>query len=251
MEYFYRFILDYLDVINWIITKESTLEYLKTLQKNFSVSYYRKRACQIRRFLLYLDCYWAECIRLPREPRQIVKRVTVEDINKTIQLFKNHPNGDRYVALTLLGASSGMRPKEMYQLKTENIDFENRVVYVYHDPDNGQTTKTKKNRIVLFNGEAKQAIEKYLKIYSNNNRIKHLFSKRQCERMFSKTPLQVKDLRNFFSQEWGRHSGPTSIKKLLMGHRGDVDLRHYNAQNVEDLKIIYDKIMAEFSLLQC
>jgi len=108
-----RFLQDYLEVVNWIVTKDNTLEYLKTLQKNFSISYYRKRACQIRRFLLYLDCYWAECIKLPREPRQIVKRVTVEDINKTIQLFKNQPNGDRYVALTLLGATSGMRPKEM------------------------------------------------------------------------------------------------------------------------------------------
>jgi len=36
-----------------------------------------------------------------------------------------------------------------------------------------------------------------------------------------------------------------------MGHRGDVDLKHYNAQNMDDLKIIYDKIMAEFSLSQC
>jgi len=226
------------------------LEYLKTLQKNFSISYYRKRACQIRRFLLYLDCYWAECIKLPREPRQIVKRVTVEDINKTIQSFKEHPNGDRYVALTLLGASSGMRPKEMYQLKPENIDLTNRVVYVNNDPDKGQTTKTKKNRIALFNEETRRAIEKYLQIYSNNNRIKHLFSKRQCERIFSKTSLQVKDLRKFFSQEWDRRGGPTSIKKLLMGHRGDIDLRHYNAQNVDDLKRIYSEIMLNYYLLK-
>ena len=95
-----RFLQDYLDVANWMVTKDTTLEYLKSLQKNFSVSYYRKRACQIRRFLLYLDCSWASCIKLPREPRQIVKRVTVEDINKTIQLFKEHPAGDRYVGKT-------------------------------------------------------------------------------------------------------------------------------------------------------
>ena len=144
-----------------------------------------------------------------------------------------------------------MRPKEMYQLKPENINLENRLVYVNHDPDNGQTTKTKKNRIALFNQETKRAIEKYLEIYSNNIRIKHLFSKRQCERIFSKTSLQVKDLRKFFSQEWDRRSGPTSIKKLLMGHRGDVDLNHYNAQNVDDLKTIYNEIMANFTLLQC
>ena len=131
----------------------------------------------------------------------------------------------------------------MYQLKPDNIDLENRVVYVNHDPDNGQTTKTKKHRIALFNKEAKHAIEKYLQLFSNSNRIKHLFSKRQCERMFSKTPLQVKDLRKFFSQEWDRRGGPTSIKKLLMGHRGDVDLKHYNAQSEDDLKRMYDKVV--------
>jgi len=173
----------------------------------------------------------------------------VEDINKTIQIFKNHPTGDRYITLTLLGATSGMRPKEMYQLQPENIDLENRVVHVNNDPDKGQTTKTKKNRIALFNEETRRAIEKYLQLYSNSNRIKQLFSKRQCERIFSKTSLQVKDLRKFFSQEWDRRGGSTSIKKILMGHRGDVDLRHYNAQNPDDLKIIYSEIMTKFSLL--
>ena len=30
---------------------------------------------------------------------------------------------------------------------------------------------------------------------------------------------------------------------LLMNHRGEVDLKHYNAQSEEDLKQIYDKIL--------
>jgi len=36
-----------------------------------------------------------------------------------------------------------------------------------------------------------------------------------------------------------------------MGHRGDVDLRHYNAQNPDDLKKIYGDIMTKISFLQC
>jgi len=60
----------------------------------------------------------------------------------------------------------------------------------------------------------------------------------------------VKDLRKFFSQEWDRRGGPTSIKKILMGHslKGDVDLRHYNYQSEEDLKRIYDKVMADVEM---
>ena len=57
----------------------------------------------------------------------------------------------------------------------------------------------------------------------------------------------MKDLRKAFSQEWDRRGGPTSIKKILMGHslKGDVDLSHYNAQPEEDLKKIYDKVMGK------
>jgi len=242
-----RFILDYVNVVNWRVSKESTFEYLKTIQKNFSVSYYRKRACQIRRFLLFLNCDWAEYIRLPKIPPLQVKRVTKEDVSKTLELFKNKKSGERYVALTLLGASSGMRPKEMYQLQPENIDLDNMVVYVNHNPDNGQTTKTKRHRIALFDENTKQVLEVYLDIYANSSKLKKLFSKRQCERVFEKCPLHVKDLRKFFSQEWDRSGGPTSIKKILMGHslNGDVDLRHYNHQSEEDLKRIYDSVMTK------
>ena len=57
--------------------------------------------------------------------------------------------------------------------------------------------------------------------------------------------------RKYFSQEWDRRGGPTSIKKILMGHslKGDIDLMHYNSQSKEDLKKIYDKVMCK-SLLQ-
>jgi integrase/recombinase XerD len=70
---------------------------------------------------------------------------------------------------------------------------------------------------------------------------------RRLERLFEESPIQVKDLRKFFSQEWDRRGGPTSIKKILMGHslKGDVDLMHYNAQSEKDLKKIYDKVMNE------
>ena len=67
------------------------------------------------------------------------------------------------------------------------------------------------------------------------------------ERIFrnGNATIKVKDLRKYFSQVWDRRGGPTSIKKILMGHslKGDVDLMHYNAQSEEDLKRIYDKVM--------
>lgn len=139
----------------------------------------------------------------------------------------------------------------MHQLQPENIDLENMVVHVNHNPDDGQMTKTKKQRIALFDERAKQALEVYLQIYSKSKKLKKLFSKRQCERVFERSPLLVKDLRKFFSQEWDRRGGPSSIKKILMGHslKGDVDLRHYNYQSEEDLKRIYNKVMTDNDFL--
>jgi len=63
--------------------------------------------------------------------------------------------------------------------------------------------------------------------------------------LFRESPVKPKDLRKYFSQTWDRNSGPTGIKKQLMGHslKSDVDCQHYNGQNEEDLKRIYDKVM--------
>jgi hypothetical protein len=64
-------------------------------------------------------------------------------------------------------------------------------------------------------------------------------------RTFKDAPVHVKDLRKAFRQTWDKRGGQTSIKKLLMGHStgSDVDLMHYNGQNTEDLRQIYDKVM--------
>jgi len=58
------------------------------------------------------------------------------------------------------------------------------------------------------------------------------------------TPLRVKDLRKFFSQEWERLNGSYAAKELLMGHslKGRVDLKHYAYLSVKDLKEIYNKV---------
>ena len=82
----------------------------------------------------------------------------------------------------------------------------------------------------------------YYNYFDNNERLLSLFGIKHIERQFRKAPIKVKDLRKFFSQEWDRNGGPTSIKKMLMGHSGDVDLYHYNAQNEDDLRNIYDNV---------
>jgi len=241
------YLMKYLKYVSWKIDENLTLKYIKELKKNNSVTYYRKRVYQIRRFLTYLNCEWANDIKLPAEPIYLPKRISLEKIENTLSYFNKNQYCIQVKALMLLGMTSGARAEELYQLTIDDIDLDNRILYINHNPLKGQTTKTKRSRISFFNKDAKNAISEYLTYFDNDVSLKVLFSSSHISRLFRKSPVKVKDLRKFFSQEWDRRGGPTSIKKILMGHslKGDVDLMHYNAQSQEDLKKIYDKVMGK------
>ncbi|RLF58612.1 MAG: hypothetical protein DRN27_04930 [Thermoplasmata archaeon] len=233
----------YLDYMDWELDEAKTYHYLEQMKQKYSTSSYRKRAYQIKRFLQNQNMEWTEHIKPPPEPEKFPKRISSDMIHDTINYFKDHLYEKQMKAIILLGASSGMRPEEMYQLQKSDIDLDQCMVSIHHDPDNGYTVKTGKSRITLFNTEARQAMIDYLSFFNNGCILTHLFGKQHIERAFHHSPIQVKDLRKYFSQQWDRKGGPTSIKKMLMGHSGDVDSLHYNAQSIDDLRQIYDKII--------
>jgi integrase/recombinase XerD len=238
---------DYLNYINYNIDQLRTLEYIKSLKNTHSITYYRKKTYQIRKFLTYLDIDWASKLKPPPEPNYIPKYVKREDISDTLTYFKDNDYYLQLKSLILLGISSGLRAEELYQLNLDDIDMDNRIVHINHNPQNGQSTKTKHSRISFFDDDAREALSEYLTYFHSDRHLKQLFSQSHITRLFRDAPIQVKDLRKFFSQEWDRRGGPTSIKKILMGHslKGDVDLMHYNAQSPEDLKKIYDRVMSD------
>ena len=210
------FLTNYLDELDWTIDKKKTIEYLNKTRRNYSTTYYRKIIYQIRKFLTYLDIKWAKDINPPSEPIYLPKRVTLEDINNTLSYFKDNQYFIQIKALILLGISSGMRAEEIYQLTIDDIDLDNRIIHINHDPQNGQSTKTKISRVSFFNDEARIALNEYLTCYKSGMNLKVLFSQSHITRLFRDAPIQVKDLRKYFSQEWDRRGGPTSIKKILI-----------------------------------
>ena len=237
----------YFQHLHWNITFTETLEYLKILKDKHSLSYYRKEVYQIRKFLDYVGIEWSKKLNPPPEPLYLPKRISSNAIQDTLSHYQDNEYYLQVKAIILLGTTSGMRAEELYQLTLDDINLDTRTVMINHNPSNGQSTKTKRSRISFFTDEAKQALSEYVEFYQQNNGLKCLFSQTHIERLFrnGKTSIQVKDLRKYFSQEWDRRGGPTSIKKILMGHslKGDVDLMHYNCQSEEDLKKIYDKVM--------
>jgi integrase/recombinase XerD len=240
-----RWIKTYLDYVSWRIDEDKTLSYCKQVKEASSITYYRKQIYQIRRFLEYLKIDWASQIKLPPEPEYLPKRVSSDAIGKILDDFKDQKYVKQIKALILLGCSSGLRAEELYQLTPMDIDLDNRVVRINHNPENGQTTKTHRSRISFFNIDAQKALSEYLDYFNNGNGLEVLFGHSHLSPIFKDSPVKIKDFRKYFSQEWDRRGGPTSIKKILMGHslRNDVDLMHYNAQSEEDLKAIYDRVM--------
>jgi integrase len=117
-------LINYLNYVNWIITENKTLEYLKFLQEKYSVTAYCKKAYQIRKYLTYLDIEWARNIKPPSEPEYLPKRVTFEDIQNTLDYFKGHPYFKQVKSVILLGTTSGLRAEELYQLKPDDIDLD-------------------------------------------------------------------------------------------------------------------------------
>jgi len=240
-----RFLNKYLDHVDYKIDKSKSIEYFSLLKDKYCTGSYRKQVYQILKFLRHFKVDWTDEIKLPPEPIYTPKYISLDMIESTIKYFRNHEYNLRFRAIIYIGIDSGLRAEELYQLTPEDIDIENQVVRINHNPNNGQSTKTKQSRVSFFTYNTKHILSEYINYFNNNNNFSKLFPQGWIERKFRNAPIKVKDLRKFFSQEWDRRGGPTSIKKILMGHslKGDVDLMHYNYQSEEDLKRIYDKVM--------
>ena len=240
-----RYLTEYLQYTSYRIEKTKSLQYFAYLKDKYSISTYRKETYQILKFLRYLKVGWTDEIKLPPDPVYYPKYISKDMIESTINYFRNHEYNLRFKALIYLGIDTGLRAEELYQLTIEDIDIEKQIIRINHNPNNGQSTKTKRSRVSFFTDITKHILSEYLNFFDNNSNLSKLFPQRWIERKFSNAPIRVKHLRKYFSQEWDRRGGPTSIKKILMGHslKGDVDLMHYNAQSEEDLKKIYDKVM--------
>jgi len=241
----------YLGFCEYCVNKKKTLNYLQYIKERCSVSRHRKQFYQIRKLLIFLNAGWLNNVEVPQEPQCSIKRIGTNKLRDTLDYFSSYDYFPQISSLILLGATSGLRAEELYQLKPDDIDLENRIVYVNHNPEIGQTTKTKKSRVSFFNRETQEALRTYVQHYTEYG-FQYLFGKEHVQGIFNDYDIKVKHLRKFFSQEWDRRGGPTSIKKILMGHslKGDVDLNHYNAQSEEDLKRIYDNVIPDYILLK-
>jgi len=230
------FLRQYLDYCNNEITKNKTLQYLNSIRSIYSQATYRKRMLQIRKFLRYEGLDWLDSVKIIAEPVYMPKRVANNDIEGCLRLFEGHEYELQIRALIMLGKNTGMRPTEMYRLKIEDINFENRSIEV-------KKTKSGVPRIVYFNDETKKTLLEYCR--NKPKRLKYLFNQYHCMRLFTNANIKIKDLRKYFLQEWNRRNGNYLIGELLTGHsiRRNISLSHYVAFSQDEIKEEYDSVM--------
>jgi integrase/recombinase XerD len=202
--------------------------------------------------LRFLGIYWASTIKLPKRTKKLPTIVNINqlhsflELDNELDLSKESPKikGQRLRTFLILGAVSGMRPHELYDLTPEQIDLNGRNIKL-------EITKTDEPRYAFFNQEAQRELEILLSLKPKLP----LFPMRVIQKTFTamkdKTDnLQAMHLRKFFSSTSDKLGMPTGVKKRLMGHStsGDIDLQHYSALTFDELKAIYDRYWGEIRI---
>jgi len=231
------FVKQYVEYCNNNISKQKTLKYLNKIQGEYSISTYRRRTLQIRRFLRYNDIDWLDKLKVVKEPHYKALRVTEKDIKDALKQLRGHKYFIQIRALCWLGFSSGMRPYEMYKLEKKDINFENQSINV-------GKSKTSEPRIVFFDSRAKKHLLEWIDYYNEHKSFIHLFSESHLVRIFRESDIQVKLLRKAHAQESTKRGMNYLTLEILMGHslRGNITGSHYVTLDENDLKNEYMKI---------
>ncbi|HIH71907.1 MAG: Uncharacterized protein XD43_1264 [Thermococcales archaeon 44_46] len=243
----------------YIVTADNLLAHLNKIKETYSHEYYRKHVVYIKKLLRIANIPLAELIGTKKRPNPDKTIVTIQDIKEFLQTLKKlHEQGrllkesyDRLVMATIVCAVTGMRVSEFTRIKVKNINLEEKSI---HLPSN--ITKTHQERITFFTEEARDVLKEFIKSY-NLKEEDNLATIPQLQRPFRQKKelktlkLRLKHMRKFFSQEWDRRNGNTTVKKLLMGHSllNDINTLHYSHHSKEDLKNIYEKIMGDIKFL--
>ena len=236
----------FLEACSYQIDDDRIIIYINELKKQFKPETVRKHIITIKRFLKFISYPSAELIKAPKIPKKLKLVLKPQDVRNLIEEIDTkvdyEPLRLRAKAAVLLSATSGLRAEEVYKLKRDDIDIDERSVHV-----RAEITKDFEERITFFTQEAKEVLEEWMAICK---RDKLFFNLRDAFEKLN-SPIKLKHMRKFFSQQSDRLGMPTAVKKILMGHslRGDVDLTHYDFQDEEELKKIYDKYWKDFRIV--
>jgi len=181
----------------------------------------------------------------------VVKREDIKNVILNLwNLQVSKATKFRSISAILLASTSGLRAEEVYRLSKDDIDLAKRRVCV-----KAENSKDLEDRVTFFSKEAQVLLSYFLEICDeetpfNARSIRYLRERYPDAFKINQLDFQLKLCRKFFSQQSDRLGMPTAVKKILMGHstRNDIDLSHYDFQDEEELRKIYDRYWRDFKI---
>ncbi len=223
--------------------------YLSTKKKYSKNSIYLALKA-VTAYFKYRKIQLPDDLKPPKRPKQMPKYLTEEEVKKLLEAARENPRD--YAILSLL-AYSGLRVSELCNLRFEDVDLSERVVYVH-------SGKGDKDRIVVISEPAAEAIENYL--MSRTDSLEYLFSSQKSEKI---TRVQVFRIVKKYAELAGikknvtphvlRHTLATTMLRRgvdirfiqqFLGHSSVATTQIYTHVNDEMLKKVYDEVMQEY-----
>ncbi len=191
-----------------------------------------------------------EELKPPKRPKQMPKYLTEEEVRRLLEAAEENPRD--YAIISLL-AYSGLRVSELCNLRFEDVELAERVVYV-------RSGKGDKDRIVVISEKAAEAIENYL--MSRTDSLEYLFSTQKSEQI---TRVHVFRIVKKYAQKAGirknvtphvlRHTLATTMLRRgvdiryiqqFLGHSSVATTQIYTHVDDEMLRKVYDSVMQEY-----
>ncbi|MEN3059582.1 MAG: tyrosine-type recombinase/integrase [Candidatus Methanosuratincola petrocarbonis] len=161
---------------------------------------------------------------------------------KEIQEFYSALEGARDRALFLMYASSGLRRKEVLNIRMDEVDFARRMLMPKAEGE------TKRAWVSFYNSEAEEALNEYLKARSGNSKRLFPHAESEVKKVWNdareKTGLNITPqvLREWFAQEMSNLGVPDRYIDAFCGRMPRTVLaRHYTDYSPQRLKEVYDR----------
>lgn len=167
-----------------------------------------------------------QTIKLPKLEKKLPEYLTIEEVDKIMNINALKPNDYRNKAMLELMYATGMRVSELVELKISNIDFDDSVIRIIG--------KGSKERIVPMNDTASNALKDYIDNYRN-----FLLRLKESEYVFINNSGEKISRQSFFKMI-KKICDANGIKKNVSPHT----LRHSFAthllNNGADLRVIQE-----------
>lgn len=235
--------------------------YISSLHESLDKTSIARKISAIRSFLkyaisnAYIDAQVLNKIQRPKQAKKLSFALKENELNKLIDGVnnKNQVLESRNIAIIELLYASGLRVSELVNLKIFDINFEERIVKILG--------KGRKERIVPFNDEAKEALNQYLilrtKLLKVDLENEFLFLNKDGTRLSTRS---VQRLLKILSLNAGllKHATPHTIRhsfathilergagiktvKELLGHASITATQRYTHLSMESLMSAYKK----------